>query len=143
MAIDIRDPSNPILIVDDNPQYTLVLSKMLKGGMGYEEITTATSPEEGYALVAERPDRFKLLFIDFRFPGGSTGTELMRKLDSEELMRGKVVFLITSEPTPDNVKAASKAGALGVVAKPFDRSQLEKQLEKAQRSLIIDSGGLF
>lgn len=137
--MNVDDPANPVLIIDDNPQYTALLSKMLSGVFGYTDITTKSSLQDGYETITESPTKFKLVFIDFRFPTGETGADLLRKLASEHLLEDKVAFLITSEPNADNVKAAAQAGAMGVVAKPFDRGELKKQLEKASRAMSARS----
>lgn len=141
--MDISDASNPVLIVDDNVQYVQVLTMMLKGVFGYKDITSVNSLEQGFSQVSTTPDKFKLIFVDFRFPSGGTGVELLQKLSREKLLDGKVSFLITSEPSVDNVKAAQAAGAIGLVAKPFDRQELQRQLEKAKRLLEVSQGDSF
>ena len=135
----ITNPETSILIVDDNPQYTMVLKKILTAAFGYLNITSVDSTVKAYDILKTDPGRFQLLFIDYNFPDGHTGGELLTRLATEELLGDKVAFLITSEPTVDNTKAALKAGARGVVAKPFDRKDLLKQLEKADRAAYIDS----
>ncbi len=142
-TMDVSNSKNPILIVDDNPQYIMVLEKMFKAVFGYQDITSVQSIEAGYKELSSKPDHFKLLFVDFRFPGGETGGDLLNRLANEKLLEDKVAFLITSEPTADNVKDAQRAGAIGVVAKPFDREQLRKQLEKAQRAIETRSADSF
>ena len=139
----IKDPGTPILIVDDSVQYTQVLTKILKNVFGYTNITTVDETAEAYKLISADPERFRMMFVDFRFPSGTTGGDLLTKLNEESLMIDKVAFLITSEPTVDNVKQASAAGAMGVVAKPFDRDQLKKQLERAIRLKDAEQEGSF
>ena len=139
----IKDPGTPILIVDDSVQYTQVLTKILKNVFGYTNITTVDETAEAYKLISADPERFRMMFVDFRFPSGTTGGDLLTKLNEESLMIDKVAFLITSEPTVDNVKQASAAGAMGVVAKPFDRDQLKKQFERAIRLKDAEQEGSF
>lgn len=139
----ISDPNSSVLIIDDNVQYSKVLTKMLEQGFGYLNIKVVHTLEEGYKLISENPLEYKLLFIDFRFPSGGTGGDLFLRLSKERLLDGKAAFLITSEPNVDNVKLANDCGAMGVVAKPFDRTQLRKQLEKAKRSILVDSNESF
>jgi CheY-like chemotaxis protein len=109
--------------------------------------TTTLQPlnriEDGYHLIANQPDRFGMLFCDFHFPSGVTGGELLRRLSNEQRLQNVVAFLITSEPTVDNVKEARQAGAVGVVAKPFDRDELERQLDKAERNFQLNEGESF
>ena len=135
----LSDRSTAVLIVDDNIQYTQVLRRMLEAGLGYSDVTSVESAEKAYELISNQPKRFKLLFVDYNFPDGTSGGKLLERLNSNSLLDDKVAFLITSEPTADNLKEAVQAGALGVVAKPFDRSELKRQLDKAHRAIIVDS----
>lgn len=128
-------PESQVLIVDDSTQYASVLHKILSNGFGFKNITRVESTESAYELLSKNPEQFKLLFVDYNFPSGVTGGDLLTKLKETHLMDGKVAFLITSEPTPDNVKQAVMAGAFGIVAKPFDRTELGRQLERVKRAI--------
>ena len=139
----INDAQTNVLIVDDNLQYTQVLKRILQGAFGYRNITSVDNTSAAYDLIAKEPERFQLLFVDYNFPDGETGGALLEKLKQSALMANRVAFLITSEPTVDNMKEATQAGALGVVAKPFDREELKKQLEKAERSIVVDNAESF
>ena len=139
----IASPETPVLIVDDNTQYASVLTQMLSRGMGYKDVTAVDSLDKAYELILGAPDRFQLLFVDFRFPDGQNGGQFLERLSRKKLLSGKVAFLITSEPTIENQKQAIGAGARGVVAKPFDRKQLAEQLEKAERSILADQTDSF
>ena len=141
--LGIYNPEIEILIVDDNQQYSFLLAKTLQGAFGYRRVTTYISGEQAFDAIKAQPDRFKLLFVDYQFPSGMSGGDLLRMLSLHNLLKGKVAFLITSEPNTDNVNEALAAGALGVVAKPFDRESLKKQLEKAQRALVVESSESF
>lgn len=139
----LRAVETPILIVDDNLQYTMVLKTILKGVFGYTDIVSVDNPDAGFELIQKEPKSRTLLFIDYNFPSGQTGGELLERLASAGLMEGKIAFLITSEPTVENQKQAIEAGAQGVVAKPFDRDALRAALERAERRLIADSTESF
>lgn len=131
----ISNPDTPILIVDDNTQYSQILTKMLQGVLGYTEVVSVDSTTKAYDLISADPSRFRLLFVDFHFPGGETGGKLLQRLNQATLLQDKIAFVITSEPSIENTKLAVDCGACGVVAKPFDRNELKKQLEKARRSV--------
>ncbi|RMG42818.1 MAG: response regulator [Candidatus Dadabacteria bacterium] len=140
---DISNPETSVLIVDDSMQYSMVLQKILQGVFGYHDVTTVDNPGDAFKLISEDPEKFGMLFVDYNFPDGNTGGDLLNQLAKNDLIKDKVAFLITSEPTPDNMKAAINAGALGVVAKPFDREELKRQLEKARRAREIDEVDSF
>lgn len=139
----IEPTETSVLIVDDSQQYATVLKKILGSVFGYTDVTTVNSTEQAYDLVSSEPQRFKLMFVDYNFPTGQSGGELLKQLAASDLLREKAAFLITSEPTVDIVKSALTAGALGVVAKPFDRSELGKQLEHAARAVMLDKNESF
>lgn len=135
--------SKKVLIVDDNRQFATVLKKTLEGAFGFTSVTCIDNIAEAYQTIEGEPDRFGLLFIDFRFPSGETGGELLEKLAAADLIKGKAAFLITSEPTPENLAQAVAAGALGVLAKPFDRADLARHISNAERRLAMESAESF
>lgn len=131
MSTDITtDKTLPILIVDDNVQYAQLLRRILENGFGFTNITSLPDSHEAKELIMKEPDRFKMLFIDFNFPTGYSGGQLLQELSNAHLLDGKAAFLITSEPSTNNVEQASLAGALGVVVKPFNRADLELKIRK-------------
>ncbi len=139
----IKDPTLQILIVDDSVQYTQVLKRILEKAFGYMNVSSVSSPSLAYEIIHDTPEKYSLLFVDYNFPGEQSGGQFLKQLQKTGLLENKVAFLITSEPTADNLKEAQSAGASGVVAKPFDRLDLQKQLEKADRALQVDLGESF
>ncbi len=139
----IRDTNLQVLIVDDNPQYILLLTRLLESVFGYKNITALQEIDKAFQLIASDPDKFGLMFVDYCFPSGESGGDFLEKLHNAGYMKDKTAFLVTAEPTVDNLKQAQRAGAVGVVAKPFDRHELKKQLEKAERLQTIDEAGSF
>lgn len=131
----LHDAATPILIVDDSVQFSKVLSRILEGVFGYKNITILHDTGEALGVIAAEPERFKLLFVDYRFPSGMNGAELLSALHQKALIEHKAAFLITSDPSPEGVKLAKSSGAIGIIAKPFDREQLRKQLEIADRTV--------
>ena len=133
----VKDKTIPILIVDDNTHYAQLLRRILESGFGFNNIISVSDTNEAKNLINNEPDKFKMLFIDYNFPSGDTGGELLQSLSSHDLLQGKAAFLITSEPSNQNVQQASLAGAVGVLVKPFNRNDLEQKIEKALR--LLDS----
>lgn len=132
----IKESETSILIVEDNLQYSQVLKRLLQGTFGYNNITTVEDTNRAYELIEKQPEKFRLLFVDYHFPSGETGGLLLEKLRDAKLLDDKIAFLITSEPTMENMKQAHEAGAIGVVAKPFNREAIRDQLELAERAVI-------
>lgn len=132
-----------VLIVEDNVQYATVLEKILKGFFSFENIEIAENIDTAFDKINENKDKFQLLFIDYHFPEGKTGGELLAKLNEENLLENKSSFLITAEPDADNAREAMNQGVVGVIAKPFDRKQIEIQLKKAERINLMDESESF
>jgi CheY-like chemotaxis protein len=143
MTFKVTNPNTSVLIVDDNPQYADLLRRILSGGFGYRNITVVHDTEEAFRLIGGDPEKFQLMFVDYRFPEQQTGGELLTRLKACGFMKERVAFLITSEPTVENQKQAQKAGAAGVVAKPFDREKLRLQIAKAERDEKLDNVDSF
>jgi len=138
------DPSlTSVLIVEDSSHYSLVLERLLSRGLGYNEIHVLSTTEEAYTTIKENPDRYAILFVDFNFPTGDNGAQLLAKLRDDGLLEGKIALVITSDPSLENARAATASGAMGLVAKPFDAHQLKVQLEKAKRAFFADSQDYF
>ena len=86
---------------------------------------------------------YRLLFIDHHFPGGETGSAFLERMRDSGLMTDRAGFLITSNPGADTLKRAVASGATGIVVKPFERMDIERQLDKAERALRVQSGESF
>lgn len=134
----ILTPDTSILIVDDSSDYAQVLRRILQNGMGYHSVVTISSIEEAYNLIAEAPNQFSMLFVDYHFPNGHTGSQLLDRLKSEDLLEGRVTFFITAEPAVQKAVEATNNGLAGVVIKPFDRDQLKLLIERAERDLRME-----
>ena len=128
-----------VLIVDDNVQYAGMLKRILSGAFGFRSIALVEDIDSAYRMLSSDPSAFQLLFIDYNFPDGRTGGDLLERLNRENMLSGRAALLITAEPTVENMKQAAAAGAVGVVAKPFDREELKGKLENACRA-ICDEG---
>lgn len=139
----ITESSTPVLIVDDNQQYIQILRRMLEGAFGYKNITLVETPEAAVQALSGAPEGAGLIFVDYNLSASASGVDLLNQLRGAGCLKNRVAFLITADPTVDNVQEALKAGALGVVAKPFDRSELAKQLEKAERFVVAESTDSF
>jgi CheY-like chemotaxis protein len=129
--------------VEDSVHYAKVLRRLLEHGLGYTNITHVERTFEAMELIQNEPDRFHVLFVDYNFPTGDNGGTFLESLKARNLIGNKVAFLITSEPSLDKLEQATRAGAVGVVAKPFDRQQLTQQIERAKRMLFAESQDYF
>jgi CheY-like chemotaxis protein len=139
----VLDPATPILIVEDNPQFAAILNRLLAAEYNLKKTTILTSVEEARMRITATPDEFKLIFLDFNFPTGMNGGEFLEYMAENNLLEGKVVFLISSDPTAQTLHQVLKVGAAGIIAKPFDREELRRQLERAARLINMNMTDSF
>jgi CheY-like chemotaxis protein len=125
-------PSEPILIVDDNP-FNLKLARLLLSGEGYEA-RTAVDAEHAITLMTEfRP---RLILMDIQLPG-MDGLEFTRRLKAEPETRDIIVVALTAYAMKGDEEKARAAGCDGYIAKPID----VKTLPAAVAQYLSNAGG--
>lgn len=126
-----------ILIVDDEPNYLIILSELLRDE-GFE-IFTASSGKEGLAIVQEVD--LDLVVTDMQMPG-MNGLELLDRI--KEKNSHLPVIMITAFAEVEKAVAAMKAGAFNYLAKPFSNDELLVNINKAvaHYSLIQENSRL-
>lgn len=113
-----------ILIVDDEPNYQIVLTELLKDA-GFE-VFTADSAEEALPLV--RDTDLDLVLSDMKMPG-MDGIEFLRRVKEQD--RELPVILITAYAEVERAVEAMSLGAFTYLAKPFSNQQLVANARKA------------
>jgi len=109
------------LVVDDDPDI-LVAAQMLLREL-FDEVATATSPEEAMATVARSPD---VVLLDANYARGATnGAEGFRWLDSILASDpDAAVVMITAHSGVQVAVEAMKRGATDFVSKPWSHERL-------------------
>lgn len=115
-----------VLILDDNKSVRDLLSFLLTR-RGYE-VLVAEDGAAGLAVAARQPITAAL--IDVNMPG-MNGIDVCKALRELVAKEGRTisVWLMTGAPTSEAEKAAIEAGALLLLAKPFDVPDLLKRIE--------------
>lgn len=113
-----------ILIVDDEPNYLIILSELLRDE-GFE-VFTAASGTEGMAQVAAAD--LDLVITDMQMPG-MNGLQFLEKI--KEKNAKLPVIMITAFAEVDKAVAAMQAGAYNYLAKPFSNDELLVNINKA------------
>jgi response regulator RpfG family c-di-GMP phosphodiesterase len=120
-----------ILIVDDEPEITAILSDLFYGKY---DCTTAGSAEEALARLAGT--NYELVVSDITMPG-------MSGLDMIPHVKGTspntVVVMISGMQTVESAIEALRLGAFDYVMKPFDLRQVEAVVTRAleHQDLIV------
>ncbi len=113
-----------ILVVDDEPNYQIVLSELLREE-GYE-VFTADSGLTGLPIVHEAD--LDLVISDMKMPG-MDGIEFLAKI--KEYNRELPVILLTAFAEVEMAVEAMRLGAFTYLAKPFSNEQLLAGVGKA------------
>jgi len=115
---------NTILVVDDEPNYLIVLSELLKEE-GFE-IMTAQRGEDGLKIVMDTD--LDLVITDMRMPG-MDGLELLQAVKSYN--KDLPVIMITAFGEVEKAVVAMRAGAYNYLVKPFNNEELLLNIGKA------------
>lgn len=113
-----------VLVVDDSPTDTHVLSEMLKKH-GFSVIT-ASSGEEGIEIArAQRPD---LVLMDVVMPGMS-GFEATRAIAKNKETGGIPVIICTTKNQETDKAWGLRQGATDYVVKPVQEAELISKIK--------------
>lgn len=113
-----------ILIVDDEPNYLVVLSELLKDE-GFE-VFTAPGGTKGLELI--RDTDLDLVITDMQMPG-MDGLEFLQAI--KEIYPELPVIMITAFAEIEKAVAAMQMGAYNYLAKPFSNEELLVNITKA------------
>ena len=123
-----------ILVVDDEPNYLIVLSELLRDE-GYE-VYTAPGGKEAMSIVKDVD--LDMVISDMQMPG-MDGMDLLGKIKvvDEDLP----VLIITAYAEIEKAVSAMQAGAFSYLAKPFSNDELIITINKAisHRSLLREN----
>jgi len=113
--------SEPVLIVDDNPQ-NLKLAKVILAAEGYE-VRTAIDAEDALRIL----DSFtpSLILMDLQLPR-MDGLELTRRLKADPARREIVIIALTAYAMKGDDQKAFAAGCDGYMSKPIDIDALPR-----------------
>lgn len=125
------DVSLRILIVDDEPEITAILSDLF---FGLYECTTAGSAEQALELL--RCNEYELVVSDITMPGMS-GLDMIPHVRNS--FPNTVVVMISGMQTVESAIDALRLGAFDYVMKPFDLRQVEAVVKRAleHQDLIV------
>ena len=119
-------PMRRVLVVDDEALIRWSLTQTL-GDHGFE-VEQASCAADALDAVAAFDARFDVVLLDFRLPD-SNDLNLLAKL--RQLMPRTAVILMTAFSTPEMVQGALDMGAVQVVSKPFEMSDMARLVQQA------------
>jgi len=113
-----------VLVVDDEPNYLIVLSELLRDAEF--EVFTAHSGKEALPIVLGTD--LDVVISDIKMPG-MDGIELLENI--KNLNRKLPVILITAYAEVEKAVEAMRLGAFNYLAKPFPNEALLASVDKA------------
>lgn len=127
----VASPRSRILIVDDEPEITAILSDLFAN---QHDCTTAGSAEEALEQLARKD--FELVVSDITMPGMS-GLDMIPHVKS--MRPNAVVVMISGMQTVESAIGTLRLGAFDYVMKPFDLRQVEAVVTRAleHQELIV------
>ena len=114
-----------ILIVEDEAIVAYDLASKIRQ-LGYDMAGTASTGEEAIELA--RLHRPALVLMDIQLVGAMDGIEAAEQIHRESNL--PIVFL-TANIDSDSAERMLQAGSVGRIMKPFDKHDLQIQIEKA------------
>lgn len=114
-----------ILLIDDSVEVIQIVSRILQST---GEIRFALTGQEGIQLALEQvPD---LILLDIEL-GDMSGFEVLDQIKKHEILQHTPVLFASVHTDPMMEIAALKAGASGMIYKPFDASLLRTRVVQA------------
>ncbi len=123
-------PRLTVLLVDDDPDIRSIGALCLEG-VGKWRALLASSGDEAIAMAhRERPD---LILLDVMMPH-KDGLVTLAELQAHSATASIPVIMMTAKAQPEEVEGYDRAGAIGVIIKPFDPLLLPREIR-----LILDA----
>lgn len=108
-----------VLIVDDDFRVAAMHSAIVSAVAGFRVVARAGSLAAARQALTEHPE-IELILLDVYLPDGS-GIDLLGELRCD-------CFIVGAETDARAVRAATRAGALAYLIKPFDDTELARRL---------------
>ena len=115
----MTDKQQHILVVDDDKQTRLKLSRNLEG-RGYAVSTVGGGDE---ALQALANDSFDLVLLDILMPE-MDGFEVLERLHADSTRNAPAVIVVSALEDSENIEKCRRLGARDYLTKPVDPDRL-------------------
>lgn len=114
-----------ILVIDDDASLLHMVRLMLE--RNGHTVTTVTGPQEGLAVIQERPP--DLVILDLMMPGMS-GYTLTRALRKDPQTAHLPILILSARAQPADQQMAFEAGANSYLTKPITGSTLTARIDE-------------
>lgn len=115
-----------VLLVDDEPDIRRIGELSLQAAGGWEVILASSGPA---GLEAAKQHRPEVVLLDMMMPG-MDGFMVLEGLRAIPGLETTPVIFMTARVNEDDIACYLKAGAAGVVPKPFDPTTLSADIRR-------------
>jgi len=115
-----------ILVVDDDPDFVEIVTKVLQKIPDVELKTTASGFDAGVLVAEWLPD---LILLDFIIPD-LDGFEVTKKLKSNPRMKKIPIIAVTSISEPEELERVKRCGVDTVITKPIESENFLKKVDR-------------
>lgn len=122
MTIPLQDLK--VLIVEDNPQASKLLKKVL-GGLGVHQAFCSADGREAQQFLDAADDMVDLIICDWEMPN-MTGIELLQQVRT--VYPDMPFIMVTGNADAESVKAAARYRVSGYIKKPYAPQQIADSL---------------
>ena len=128
MPAELEAPKVRVLVVDDEPALTQMITRALNASAPQYEVHEAHDGfRAGQIMATLKPD---VVLLDLRMPGVD-GFEVCKLIKSQELTRHAAVLAMTAFPSPDSERRIRECGAEAFFTKPLDIDKLLATIQEA------------
>jgi CheY-like chemotaxis protein len=127
-----------ILLVDDNPEITSLLSSFLNA-KGYENVIT-NDPKDGLERI--KNENYDVVFLDIMMPEIS-GLDIIQVLESENILKDQNIIIFSAYNFTENeiIDLLKKDGIRACLKKPIQLNELlsvmvKQDISKALRKIV-------
>jgi len=123
-------PNEKVLLVDDEQEFTEVLSERMRS-RGLQVVTADSGPS---ALEKAEHESFDAIILDIKMPG-MDGIETLRRL--RKINPNLQVIMLTGQATVKAGIEATRLGALDFLEKPADLRQILEKVDQAKTNKML------
>ncbi|MBT1704520.1 response regulator [Chryseosolibacter indicus] len=120
-----------ILVVDDFKSIREFICDTLKR-KGYE-ILDASNGNEAFQVLTEHKGDINLVLSDYNMPD-CNGLELLKKIKADSSVAKTPVIFLTTESSPEKMRAAKEAGLSAWIKKPYRTETFFAQIENVLKN---------
>src|SRR3990172_4543028 len=129
-------PKTKIMLVDDEPEFTFILKKILEKE-GFDVVETHSGKECLERVKVEKPG---LILLDIMMPE-MDGWEVCRRIKEDKGLKSLPIMMLTIKFQQDfKLKSFQYAGCDGYITKPINKEKLLKAVRWVLGEPHFDSG---